>query len=254
MPTLHLLTIGQAPRPDITPEITGWIGDWPGLVVREAGALDGLSRAEIERAGRAGNADGGLPLVSRLRDGSEVVVPAGFVEPRLLRLAEAVPPGEVGAILCTGRFEGAPARIVPRIVPRIVRADAAFEEALALAAPRGAAVGVLVPHQRQLEDALSRVPAGRRALAAAWSPYGPAETRRASLLEVVERRFAGAGLIGLNCLGYTGADAQAVEAATGTPVTLARRALADAVRARLAEAANPRRAGVPDRRRAAALP
>ena len=247
MPTLHLLTIGQAPRPDITPEITGWIGDRPGLEVREAGALDGLSRAEIERAGRGGN--GGPPLVSRLRDGSEVVVPAGFVEPRLLWLAEAVPPGDLGAILCTGRFEGAPARIVPRMV----RADAAFEEALALAAPRGAAVGVLVPHERQLEDALSRVPAGRRALAAAWSPYGPAEIRRASLLEVVERRFAGAGLIGLNCLGYTGADAQAVEAATGTPVTLARRALADAVRARLAEAANPRRAA-PDRRRAAALP
>lgn len=247
MPTLHLLTIGQAPRPDITPEVTGWIGDRPGLEVREAGALDGLSRAEIERAGRAGN--GGPPLVSRLRDGSEVVVPAGFVEPRLLRLAEAVPPGDFGAILCTGRFEGAPARIVRRIV----RADAAFEEALALAAPRGAAVGVLVPHERQLEDARRRVPAGRRALAAAWSPYGPAETRRASLLEVVERRFAGAGLIGLNCLGYTGADAQAVEAATGTPVTLARRALADAVRARLAEAANPRRAA-PDRRRAAALP
>ena len=250
MPTLHLLTIGQAPRGDITPEITGWIGDWPGLEVREAGALDGLSRAEIERAGRAGNADGGPPLVSRLRDGSEVVVPAGFVEPRLLWLAEAVPPGDLGAILCTGRFEGAPARIVPRMV----RADAAFEEALALAAPRGAAVGVLVPHERQFEDALSRVPPGRRALAAAWSPYGPAETRRASLLEVVERRFAGAGLIGLNCLGYTGADAQAVEAATGTPVTLARRALADAVRARLAEAAGPRRAGIPDRRRAAALP
>lgn len=242
VPTLHLLTIGQAPRRDLTPEIAGWIGDRPGLEIREAGALDGLSRAEVERAGRAG--DGGLPLVSRLRDGSEVVVPAGFVEPRLLRLAEAVPPGDFGAILCTGRFRSAPARIV--------RADAAFEDALARAAAPGASVGVLVPHERQLEDARRRVPAGRRALAAAWSPYGPAETRRASLLEVVERRFAGAGLIGLNCLGYSGADAQAVEAATGAPVVLARRALAEAVRARLAETAE-RRPGGPARRRAAAL-
>ena len=248
MPTLHLLTIGQAPRGDLTPEIADWIGDRPGLEIREAGALDDLPRAEIERAGSAG--DGGLPLVSRLRDGSEVVVPAAFVEPRLLRLAEAVPAGDIGAFLCTGRFGNAPARIV--------RADAAFDEALADAAPPGAAVvAVLVPHERQLEDARRRVPAGRRALAASWSPYRPAEARRASLLQVVERRFAGAAVIGLNCLGYTGADARAVEAATGTPVVLARRALAEAIRRRLAETAPPHRAApapAPARRRAAALP
>lgn len=247
MPTLHLLTIGQAPRGDLTPEIADWIGDRPGLEIREAGALDDLTRAEIERAGSAG--DGGLPLVSRLRDGSEVVVPAAFVEPRLLRLAEAVPAGDIGAFLCTGRFGNAPARIV--------RADAAFDEALADAAPPQAVVGVLVPHERQLEDARRRVPAGRRALAAAWSPYGPAEARRASLLQVVERRFAGAAVIGLNCLGYTGADARAVEAATGKPTVLARRALAEAIRRRLAETAPPHRAApapAPARRRAAALP
>jgi len=67
MRTVHFLTIGQSPRPDVVPEILGMLGDAAADVETvEAGALDGLSRQEV-RAGAP--RDGEMPLVSRLRSG-----------------------------------------------------------------------------------------------------------------------------------------------------------------------------------------
>src|SRR6185436_4317778 len=45
-PVVGLITIGQSPRVDVVPEMTAVIG--PGVDVREAGALDGLTRAQID--------------------------------------------------------------------------------------------------------------------------------------------------------------------------------------------------------------
>ena len=42
MQTVHFLTIGQSPRPDVVPEILGMLGDVAsGIRAVEAGALDG---------------------------------------------------------------------------------------------------------------------------------------------------------------------------------------------------------------------
>ena len=43
--TVAFVTIGQSPRPDMVPEMLGWIG--PGVTPIEVGALDGLDRAAI---------------------------------------------------------------------------------------------------------------------------------------------------------------------------------------------------------------
>lgn len=227
MPTLHLFTIGQSPRADLTPELLGWLGDdLRGWSVREAGALDGLSAAAIDRvriepSKRLPGEERTPPLVSRLRNGAEVVLPRDFVEARLERLQRRLPPEDLGALLCTGRFEGAS--------PRVVEAEKVFDEAVTEAAPPGAVVGVLVPDPRQRGEARSRVPAGRRVLAAAGSPY----REEAALPGIVRRELAAADLVALNCLGYTGAQAAEIEGAAGKPVVLARKALAEALRHRL---------------------
>src|SRR5437879_12922660 len=76
-----LVTIGQSPRADVVPEMATLIG--PGVDVREAGALDGLTRPEIERLAPTGRDE---ILVTRLQDGSAVVVGkekmVGLVEQR----------------------------------------------------------------------------------------------------------------------------------------------------------------------------
>ena len=43
------VTIGQAPRVDITPDLKTIIGD--GIEIVEAGALDGLTKKDIEKFG-----------------------------------------------------------------------------------------------------------------------------------------------------------------------------------------------------------
>lgn len=233
MPTLHLFTIGQSPRPDLTPELLGWVGaDLRGWQVREAGALDGLSAAEIAGAGAgpppsgvegggSPRPEGGPPLVSRLRSGAEVVLRRDFVEPRLERLQEGPAPEDLGVILCTGRFDGTS--------PRLVKAGDSFDAALAAAAPPGATVGMLVPEARQREEAGARIPPGRSLRVAAGSPYREA----GALVGIVRRELAAADLIALHCLGYTGAQAAAIENDLGKPVVLARKALAEALRPRL---------------------
>ena len=67
---LGTITIGQAPRPDITPILERHLP--PATACVHAGLLDGLARDEIEQryAPRAGQAT----LITRLLDGSSVVV------------------------------------------------------------------------------------------------------------------------------------------------------------------------------------
>ncbi len=208
---LRFLTIGQSPRPDVTPEILAFMGG--GGPVTEAGVLDGLDRSAIP-----GPEPGEMPLVSRLATGEEVILGEGFVERRMRNLVERTPEGTVAAILCTGPFRGIPDR------PGLVKAGPAFDRALEAACVPGTAVGILIPDRRQEQDALRRVPEGCRALIGVASPCSGV----AAAGELRER-FRHADLIALNCLGYDGALAGALETATGKPVLLARRILAERI-------------------------
>ena len=186
-----------------------------GIAPVEAGALDGLSREEV-RAGAP--RDGEMPLVSRLRTGEEVVIGEDFVEERMAALLSRIPAGDVAAILCTGAFRGIARR------PGLVKAGPIFDSTLRGATPPGATVGMLIPEPRQEEDARRRVPDGSRCVIGVASPYSDDGWRNGWL-----RVFAKPDVIGLNCLGYNGPLEDALRRATGKPVVLARRALAEAV-------------------------
>lgn len=216
MRSVHFLTIGQSPRPDVVPEILGMLGGAAADIdAVEAGALDGLSREEV-RAGAPRERE--MPLVSRLRSGEEVVIGEGFVEERTAALLSRIPESDVAAILCTGPFTGIAER------PGLVKAGPIFDRTLRAACSPGDTVGMLIPEPRQEADARRRVPDGSRCVIGVASPYSD---------EGVEARLAEAfrevDVVGLNCLGYSGALEAAVARATGRPVVLARRALADAV-------------------------
>ena len=68
-PVVGLITIGQSPRSDVVPEMAAVIG--PGVDVREAGALDGLTRPQIEALKPTGSDE---ILVTRLQDGTAVFI------------------------------------------------------------------------------------------------------------------------------------------------------------------------------------
>jgi protein AroM len=77
---LGILTIGQAPRPDLTPIIDRHL---PASVRRiQRGVLDGLSDAEIDR--RFVAAPGEPVLVTRLKDGRVVELSQPRIPPPTL--------------------------------------------------------------------------------------------------------------------------------------------------------------------------
>ena len=207
------LTIGQSPRPDILDEMRPQWGDH--LDVEEHGALDALSDEDIDALAPNGREP---RLVSRLRDGSGVVVRASFVEDRVVALAKELD-GRVDfvVLLCTGHF--------PAIDTRIpcLRAQAIVDHALAAFADSGCRLGVLVPLREQAENfALPLLQKGSFAIAHA-SPY------EGSGLPAAARSLADCDVLALHCMGYTRAHQKTVETETARPALLARELVATAV-------------------------
>src|SRR2546428_473132 len=78
-PFAGAITIGQAPRDDIAGEMDKVLG--AGVRLVQAGALDGLSRSEIDALAPAPGDDDAL--IARLREGREILLSKKKIVPRL---------------------------------------------------------------------------------------------------------------------------------------------------------------------------
>lgn len=206
-----LVTIGQSPRVDVVPDMAAVMG--AGLAIREAGALDGLSRPAIEALAPTG---GHEILVTRLVDGTPVFLGkpkiVGLVEERIAALEREG--ATLTALLCTGAFPRLRATR-PLIQPHPVL----------LGTLRGLScpgrLGVLtpsVPHVPQTEARWRRD--GFDLVVAPLSPYeeeDPAALRRAA----EAMRAGGAGLVVMDCMGFRRKTRDELRELTGVPVLLA---------------------------------
>ena len=211
MSVIGLVTIGQSPRTDVVPEMAAVMG--PAVDVRESGALDGLSRAAIEKLAPAGSEE---ILVTRLADGSPVFLGkekiVGLVQERIAALEREG--ATLTALLCTGAF--------PRL--RATRALIQPHPVL-LGTLRGLSwpgrLGVLtpsVPHVPQTEARWRRD--GFDPVVAPLSPYeeeDPAALQRAA----EAMRDGGAGLVVMDCMGFRRKTRDELSGLTGVPVLLA---------------------------------
>jgi len=205
--TVGAITIGQTPREDIVPEMEKLLG--PAVRVVEAGALDGIARAEI--AGLAPT-PGEDALTTRLADRSEVLVGKPAIVPRLQACLDRLA-GEADAcvILCAGTFP-------PLSSPRPILMPDRLLSAAVQAVFDGGRLGVIVPIPQQREGARARwAGVDPRAAVAVASPYqGAAGLVRAA----DELRAAGVTLTVMSCLGFTGAMKSVVRDVTGAPALL----------------------------------
>jgi protein AroM len=205
---LGLVTIGQSPREDV---VASMFGDPFPSGILQAGALDGLSLDEIERLS-PGRSD--HPLVTRLRDGSEVTIAkervVGLMRQAVADLERAG--AGVVCVLCTGSFPplGGTRRIVypDRIVAGVVSAIV----------PAGT-IGVLMPHPDQ-EDVMRHKwsTQHRNVVTASVSPYAP-ELRFEEAVALMTR--VGVDAIVMDCMGYDRRMQRDVRALTDTAVLLA---------------------------------
>lgn len=210
---LGVVTIGQTPRVDLTPELERLM---PGVELVERGVLDGLDAEQIARAVPARDDH---TLTTRLADGGSAVIGERAVMERLPGLLAALEP-EVEAVLlaCTGPFPELAHR-KPLFVP-----DRIISHAVAATAPSGRPVGIIAPLPAQIPDTRRKfaaaLPAGTAVLVSAASPYtGTAEDLRRAARELADQ---GAALLAMDCFGYTAAMRAVIADETGLPVIVAR--------------------------------
>jgi protein AroM len=208
---LGTLTIGQAPRPDITPILDAVLPS--GTRVIHAGVLDGLSRDQIDA--RYAPRQGQPMLVTRLLDGSSVRLDkAAIRETLIVRLRELEDQGCTAIlILCTGEFHGLASSRAWLIEPdRIVPPAAA-----AIAGERQ--VGILVPLPEQASSEAGKFSAlAKTPICAAASPYeaGMEHVRQAA----ISLRDRGAEVLLMDCMGFVEEHRHAAREASGLPVLL----------------------------------
>jgi protein AroM len=209
------ITIGESPRPDILEEMRPW-WDQGSIDIEERGALDGLTREEIARVAPRETDE---RLVSRLRDGSEVLLEAEWTHHRVERMVRELDDGriDVFVLLCTGRFHG----LAPRGI--LIAAGPVVDHGLAAIAESASSIGVLLPNEGQKASFRCEPAGNRRFVLSHASPYS------GDRWETAARELEGTDLVVMHCMGYTEPMRRKLAEKTGKPVLLARRMVAAAV-------------------------
>lgn len=213
MSILGIVTIGQAPRSDVVPQMRRHLPEDTQIV--EAGALDGLTFDKVQAFKPR---EGEYVLTTRMADGRSVVVAKERLMPRLESAVDRVEAAGAATILmlCTGQFPELRGRPV-----LVAEPDRMLQHAVLAFRPRR--LGVLIPLPAQADAARARwsevvgevevVPA---------DPYGdPARIPEAGR-ELLPGKPE---LIVMDCMGFQEAHRRAVKAATGVPTVLANAAV-----------------------------
>jgi protein AroM len=193
--TLRVLVTGQSPRPDIEAQI---VREAPGLEIRLAGALDGVSPAEISASTwRCSEAD---TLFARLASGETTPVARGLVADRL---AAGLQTRGGTLVWSTTSF---------RSLPRhddVVRPADLLTAMIDVLLPAGT-LGLIIPHRQQLELKIKeRTRPGVRVAAVALAPQSDnAVVDDAAYRLLLEKP----DLALLDCMSYTRSELARVSA------------------------------------------
>lgn len=210
-PLVGTVTIGQAPRPDVSPIIEASLP--AGTTCLHTGLLDGLTHASVDERYAARHER--RFLVTRLLDGTEVRLDAEQVEEGLRDQLRGLEESgcDIIVLLSTGAFHGLrceraflvqPDLVIPPVVAGLLGSRT---------------LGVIVPDERQVAAEGGKwLALGQRPRFASSSPY----TRDLHALETAARRLhnEGAAMIMLDSIGFTAAHRTAAAAAAGVPVLL----------------------------------
>jgi protein AroM len=208
-------TIGQAPRSDTVPAIVAALGQ-PVEVV-EAGALDGLSDAEIAKLGAR---EGEYTFATRLADGRQVVVGKSAAEHRLAPVLERMDGQGLDLVvaLCAGTSLPALKNTLLIEPQRVVDGITA---ALAASCRR---IGIVVPLQQQVARFHMEGEVKAEVRVTHASPYEGDRFFEAG------RELADCDLVVMHCMGYTPAMRAKLAAGAGVPTVSAPELLAGVLR------------------------
>ena len=218
MQTIGVVTIGQSPRTDVVPEISGLVCGTDNsreVTFLEKGALDGLTAEEIERLAPM---DGKDLLATRLRNGAEVTVDKNLIRPRLQQaISELDSEGaDVIALLCSGEFPPF------RSEAPLIRPARLLAGVLSSVTVKGR-LGVMVPSEEQVDGTIAVYQGlGFQPIVIGASPYSDGK----AILNAANQLKGKASFVVMDCFGYNLEMKSRVSQITGAPVILVRSVLA----------------------------
>lgn len=192
MKNIVFITIGQAPRKDISKTYDKYFEGMDN--VRQIGVLDGLTHDEAVSI--VGAQPGEHVLTSRLLSGKSIVMSQEKVEKRLQSIIDKLEESNVDviSILCTGSFENLHTRKAQLIEAEkitIPYSKIKFE---------GRKIGIMVPLKSQISDSKAKWNLGERCTMVSASPYMFDEQKfKEASLKLVR---SGVDVIILDCMGY----------------------------------------------------
>lgn len=207
---IGLVTIGQAPRVDLVPEIRSILGN--NIEIAEKGALDNLTLNEVK--GLYPEKDDDM-LVTRMKDGTEVKVSEQYIYPKIVDKIKEFENDGIKIILlaCTGEF---PEFSSDSLVIRPQKVLYNVVNALA----QNSILGVIVPNKLQINAAKMRwSDSALKVVVEQGSPYGEIEGIKRAAEKLAMKN---ADMIVMDCIGYTLKMKEIVKEKTGRPVILAR--------------------------------
>jgi len=206
---MGVVVIGQSPRPSIAAEIAAVLS--PGITIELRGALDGMSRAEIDAIPPM---DGYDTLFTLLPDGDGVVISKKEVEMRAgQQLARLRHQGiEVSMLACTGKF--------PNLAPDglVILPSAVLHHTVEAILPKGR-LGVFSPLPEQ--TALIGNKWQREGVEVVGVTLRPGSGEAA--VDEAARTMAALrpDLVVMDCMSYTSANKARVRLSYSGPVILA---------------------------------
>lgn len=212
-------TIGQSPRSDVVPEMAPVLGAH--VRIEEFGALDGLDADALAALAPRPRE---YRFATRMRDGSQIELDAAAAEARLADvMRQADGQGyDILVPLCTGTAI-APMRTL------VVEPQQVVDHLVAGLAQHCRKVGLVVPLEAQVDAFHMAVPLECETQVVHASPYEADAQHAARNFEAAGRKLASCDLIVMHCMGYAQSMRQAVAQASGRPVLLSNRLVAQAL-------------------------
>jgi len=212
-------TIGQSPRSDVVPEMARLLGD--AVHIDEFGALDDLDAAALAAMAPR---DGAYRFATRLRDGAQIALDAAAAETRLADVMRQADGGGYDALvpLCTGTAI-APMRTL------VVEPQQVVDHLVAGLSQHCRSVGLVVPLAEQVDFFHLAVPLSCCTQIVHASPYEADAEQAARNFAQAGQALASCDLIVMHCMGYSQRMRDAVAQASGRPVLLSNRIVAQAL-------------------------